>query len=500
MSENEEKNIIANRYKILEKIGDGGMGNIYLAEDMQLPRRVAIKTIRNELKNTPEVQKRIERECKLHAIIGVHPNIVALYDRIIDADDICLIMEYVKGITLDTFLKKAQESGNQIPEKQIRALTTQILNALSHIHNLDILHRDIKPSNIILVDHGHDNFTAKLMDFGIATPDSDEQQLTQLTTLTAGGPGTPAYMAPERIDSETFGENGPPTDLYSVGVILYELLGAHPPFRGTMTEIFTGHLAKEPDFTQLPGSTPATLISVLKKSLAKKQEERFQHAEEFVKALNTAIPETVGTPSSGSSASALDKTILATELQKETIDNAILQAKEITNQQRKKLWPILVSLALIICLGLGGYWYFKQSDPQVAEQPLNESKPVMNATSTQAIDSTTNTAQNQNVKIYKPEPIETQPTTPAEETAQQTASQTSDPLRPGYKVHGVEKEEARNALETFNQYRTPEVTPVKPDVKPVTAEKQQYSKPRSSQVKKNNEWVILKEDTKKVSN
>lgn len=256
------------------------MGNVYLAKDLQLTREVAIKMISSKYLGDEAVKKRIDRECRLHAIIAVHPHIVTLYDKITVGDQIFLIMEYVDGKTLADLIAEYKQNGDRFPAAIIAVIGYQVLLALQAIHSKGVLHRDIKPSNIIVSGLKQERVLAKLMDFGIAKESIDGQDATQLTLFDASGPGTPAYMAPERIDAETFGEVGPAADLYAVGIILYEMFQLEPPFQGTLTEIFTSHLTREIDLKKIL-FLPAGLDKVLAKALKKKIQERYNDAQIF---------------------------------------------------------------------------------------------------------------------------------------------------------------------------------------------------------------------------
>lgn len=468
MVESWQEQIVVNRYKLLEKIGDGGMGNIYLAKDLQLSRQVAVKTIRNELKENPEVCKRINRECNLHATLGVHPNIVALHDRIDQDGDIYLIMEYVKGETLTARMKKNQEGGENFSTEEIVTLVCQALDALTHIHNNDILHRDIKPSNIILVDKDDNSLTAKLMDFGIAAQDSEDPEATKITTLVTGGPGTPAYMAPERIDAETFGESGPATDLYSVGVILYELLGGCPPFQGTMTEVLTGHLAKVPKMTNLPESVPGNLRSILKKSLEKKQEDRYQDAAEFARDLRqTLISEQTHPPDPETGRDiSLDRTLLATDEHQEAINNAIALAKTTNSKSGRRLWPLV--LLLIVCLtglGVGGYLYFQQNETAKVTDRTKEQQPALST-----VEGKEKTDQIENVPVFEMEPIDPVASLPKNNMDQPVPAKPYDPSQREYNVPKNDKRKQNTAAtDAFEKYRS-QIKAQEPAVKPIAKE------------------------------
>lgn len=288
--------LVGGRYRLLRPLGEGGMGNVYLANDLVLERQVAVKTIRPELSGNEEVRSRIKREYRLHAAIGAHPNIVTLYDTVEEHGHIYLVMEYFAGETLAERLAVARGS-QRLPLYQALDIVRQLLQALACIHGREIVHRDIKTSNILLQKQADGRYLAKLTDFGIARPDDMPAAVTCLTSLDTQGPGTPIYMAPERIDSQTFGAISGAADLYAVGIILYELLAGRPPFTGTITEIFTGHLMQAPALDALPASLPQGLAPILRKALAKQPAERYQDAEGFLAALiavdedKTILPE-----------------------------------------------------------------------------------------------------------------------------------------------------------------------------------------------------------------
>ena len=265
-------------------LGEGGMSFVFLAEDLKLPRNVAVKLIRPELLNNKIVRKRIERECAMHATVGVHPNIITLHDKIVDNGNVFLIMEHVEGILLSEMLLIQRRDKRTIPFSTSVQIILQLLDALEIIHKHKIIHRDIKPSNIMIIPRLLGNSTLKLMDFGIARSESEDSDLTRLTALDSGGPGTPAYMAPERIDQKRFGDFSPATDLYSVGIIFFELLNTKPPFTGNMTDIFTGHVSRQPDIDLLT-SVPKSIRNVLTIALEKQPTDRYQDANSFKTAL-----------------------------------------------------------------------------------------------------------------------------------------------------------------------------------------------------------------------
>lgn len=286
---------LTERFHIVRCLGSGGMGDVYLAEDATLRRFVAIKSIRREMCQQPEFRKRIERECLLHAKIGSHPHIVTLFDRIEHADGIHLVMEYVEGKTLHDVLV----NGPTLTWQEAVGVISQVLEALARIHAHDIVHRDIKPSNILLTWYESGGYCAKLLDFGIARMTAGHAELSVVTREDSGGPGTPIYMAPEQIDSRTFGVLSPATDIYAVGVMLYQMLSGRPPFQGSITEIFNGHLNfSPPPFTTADSQpVPAVLVAAMRKALAKRPGERFESALAFRDALQLALKGATTSPS-----------------------------------------------------------------------------------------------------------------------------------------------------------------------------------------------------------
>lgn len=292
---------LGGRYHILKKLGSGSMGDVYLAEDSKLERRVAVKAIRADRYSSEAVVKRIKRECLLHAKIGAHPHIVTLFDLIDDNDAIHLIMEYVEGETLQDLLERYEHSGSRLPLEDCIAIATQCLSALSHTHAHGIVHRDMKPANIILAPDESVAFCVKVMDFGIARMETNDPDATTLTRPGERSPGTPLYMAPEQIDSETYGAVTHAADLYAVGVLLYHLIAGRPPFRGTLTDVFNGHLNFMPKPITLESGKPIPnlVMAAIEKAMAKRPDERFASAKAFEKELNSLLSSTASTTGTG---------------------------------------------------------------------------------------------------------------------------------------------------------------------------------------------------------
>ena len=343
------------------------MGEVYLAQDMELHRLVAIKTLRQEVMDDEAVRKRIERECLLHAKVGPHPNIVTLFDRFEEDSRLALVMEYVDGETLQTRLELNADEGVSMTMADAVKVAGQMLEALSRIHQHDIVHRDIKPANIMLSRDHSGRISAKLMDFGIARINDDETQYTQLTTDSRAALGTPLYMAPEQIDSATFGQVSPATDIYAVGIVLYHMVCGQPPFQGTLTEILNGHLNRPVTPPRFKEDCPAAkhLGPVLKRAMAKKPAERYGSAKEFLATLQTLTD--------GGPRNAAETVVLSAE------DLPRAGEQESRGAKRPVPWPYVAGMALAVILGsCAVLWGLTRQTP---EAPEGDPVPVVEADS-----------------------------------------------------------------------------------------------------------------------
>jgi len=218
--------IINERYKVTKKLGGGGMSRVYLAEDSILKRSVAIKAIRIPPGEKEEAIKRFERE--VHNLTQLsHNNIVNVFDVTEDDENFYLVMEYIEGLTLSEYIQK----NHPLDVDTILNFINQIINGIKHAHDTKIVHRDIKPQNI-LVDKDE---TLKILDFGIAKALS-ETTMTETNHVL----GTVQYLSPEQARGDIT-DNG--TDIYSMGVVLYEMLIGKPPFSGeTAVSIAIKHI------------------------------------------------------------------------------------------------------------------------------------------------------------------------------------------------------------------------------------------------------------------
>lgn len=262
-------------YRIDELLGEGGMGAVYKATDTVLERSVALKMLKPQLLSQTSFLERFRSEAIALARLN-HPNISALYNFIQDGGDYFMIMEYVPGESLEHILQRR----GSIPPTIAIQIVSQALEGLQHAHQKGILHRDIKPANLMLTPEG----VVKLMDFGIARI-AGSQRLTQVNRLV----GTLEYMAPEQVQGQ---EPSVQSDLYAMGILLYELLSGKVPFESqTDFDLMNQILKKKPDSLKTTVvDLPKQLDEVLSKTLNKKPEQRFESARIFQESLNQLTP------------------------------------------------------------------------------------------------------------------------------------------------------------------------------------------------------------------
>jgi len=268
--------IFATKYEILKKLGQGGFASVYLAKDTMLGRKVAIKVLDAQLPaNDPTFLKRFEREAQTVAQLN-HPHIIDVYEFGQAEGHYFIVMPYLSGPDLAHLL---QQQGPLSVEQVIR-ITEQVGAALDYAHNQGVIHRDIKPPNVIFNEQGQ----AILTDFGIVKLANETTALTQ----TGGVIGTPYYMAPEQW---TTGQMDARTDLYALGVMVYQMLTGQVPFSGqTPHRIMYAHLNETPPPLHVlnPALSPA-VEKVLLKILAKSPAQRYQTAAQFCADLQAAL-------------------------------------------------------------------------------------------------------------------------------------------------------------------------------------------------------------------
>jgi len=264
-------------YRIIGKLGVGGMGVVYEAEDTRLPRRVALKFLSQELLGDPEASRRLQREADTIALLS-HPNICTIYEIDDHGGSRFIAMERLNGVNLKLHMARTTVSDQEIVD-----ITRQVAQALQAAHEKGIVHRDIKPGNIMVAEDG----VVKVLDFGLARrfmmPETGE--VTMYGSTIPGRPlGTANYMAPERI---TQGPLDPRSDLFSLGVVMYEMATGRLPFAGASPfETVTNVLDKNAvPLNHLMPHRPATLARIVERLLAKRPEDRYASAAALIEAL-----------------------------------------------------------------------------------------------------------------------------------------------------------------------------------------------------------------------
>ena len=280
-------------YKVLRKIGQGGMGEVYLAEDTRLQRKVALKVLPPAFAAAPEGLSRFEREARTAAALN-HPNIATIYDvgsetRPDGSQIYFIIEEYLEGMTLETLLHRGK-----LPLQRALSLALEIGEGLAAINAAGIVHRDLKPGNVFITSSGQ----LKILDFGLAkltqpprtgTAEGTSPTLTfSITSNTAGQVfGTPGYMAPEQFDNAEVDQRA---DIFAFGTVLYEMLSGHHPFEGKSIHSTIHRILNEPPrpLDQSESNLPIRLQWMIEKCLQKDPAARYQHSSDLVVDLRAA--------------------------------------------------------------------------------------------------------------------------------------------------------------------------------------------------------------------
>jgi serine/threonine-protein kinase len=254
------------QYRVSAELGTGGMGVVYRAMDLLLEREVAIKRLRSEYAASPSVLERFRKEAQLQAKLN-HPNIAQLYTLLQDGDTLCIVMEFIDGTVLRNFMPMPWESA--VP------VALQILEALDYAHRRGVLHRDIKPENIVIDREG----TVKVMDFGIAHALGAARLTRERVVI-----GTLEYMPPERILNREMDQR---SDLYSVGVLLFEMLCGRLPFvNDSEYELLRAQVeTPPPPVSQFAGGIPDFVAETVRRALEKNSAQRYPSCSDMASAL-----------------------------------------------------------------------------------------------------------------------------------------------------------------------------------------------------------------------
>ena len=278
--------VFLGRYEARRLLGEGGMGRVYLARQLDLGRDVVVKVMHEHIATDTKFRDRFERETLLMARFQ-HPGAVTLYDASLnDPLGPCIVMEYVKGVNLETMLAK----NGRMSAPRVGRIIGELCEVLQAAHDENIMHRDLKPANLMVIDPDTPRERIKVMDFGLAKLIDSEAVRKVTDTNVDFAVGTPGYICPEQVRGEEMDHRG---DLYSVGVMMYELLTGRLPFNGsTSMDILLAHATESPpSFAELglAGWVPREVEELVFECLAKNPEDRPQSARELAERFDTAL-------------------------------------------------------------------------------------------------------------------------------------------------------------------------------------------------------------------
>jgi len=341
--------VIAGKYRVMEELGRGAYGVVFRAEQIGLGRNVALKTLLPAAFLQMDIVQRFHREAQLISALD-HENIIKLYDYGMDDSLLYMAVEYVQGRTLGEMIK----FDAPLPEEKIHEIMNQLLSALEFAHERGIVHRDLKPDNILLLksrpEEGVAEEIVKVLDFGIAKLVRGDQDNQALKTLTQDGTvlGTPHYMSPENIVGDAVDHK---TDLYAVGIILYEMLtGKHPFEAQSPSAVMVRHL--KDDAPHLPEPwTHSAFDHAIQRCLEKQPFDRVESAAEIRELLNSEPPKVVPPAP--------------------TMDETPVEA--VPSVRRNRALPIVIGLCAVLALSVGWkIWTAKKSLDAEAEVVVTE--------------------------------------------------------------------------------------------------------------------------------
>jgi tRNA A-37 threonylcarbamoyl transferase component Bud32 len=341
--------VVADRYRIITRIGEGGMGQVYLAEHVHMRRRCAVKFLNPDLAGNDFALKRFMREAENASRID-HPNVVTMYDFGESTGGVYLAMEFVDG---ESLRKRVERQGVLAPELTASVIR-QTASALQAAHALHIVHRDLKPDNIMLIERG-DELRVKVVDFGIAKARDPKQKVT----VTGAIVGTPDYMSPEQVTGD---ETDGRSDQYALALVAVKLLTGKLPFANTTgVESLTSRLFSEPlSLRSLRADVawPQKLQDVINRALSPRPDDRFASVTEFAKAFDRALSAIQGAIASTVPEITLSDVVPPTRLSEKVAANAV-QAGE--GPRRRPPW-LMAAAAGFVMAGVGSTYLLTRPD------------------------------------------------------------------------------------------------------------------------------------------
>jgi eukaryotic-like serine/threonine-protein kinase len=364
MTEVADNTVVDGRYRIKHRIGSGGMADVYLADDTHLGREVALKILHRRFAQDQEFVERFRREAASAAGLQ-HPNVVAVFDRGGHDGTYYIAMEHLRGRTLKDVL--AAEA--PLPQEQAIDYAVQILHAAGFAHRRGVIHRDFKPHNVIVDEEGN----AKVTDFGIARRGASEM------TETGSIMGTAQYLSPEQAQGHAVTAS---SDLYSIGVMLYEMLTGRLPFEGdSAVSVALKHLSEPPPPpSQLRPDLNPALETVVLGALTKDPAQRWQSAEDFAAALEAARAQVEAGANGGQDTAAFAPVPVPTADVAEAHDGAPPEPLA-AEQRRRRRWPWMALSLIALALIAVAAWALTRGDeaqvPKVVGKQLAQARQIL---------------------------------------------------------------------------------------------------------------------------
>lgn len=355
---------ISERYKIIKKIGTGGMANVYLAEDLILEREVAVKMMSLNFQENEKNLRRFQREALSTTELD-HPNIVNIYD-VGEGDQPYIVMEHIDGMDLKEYIQR----NHPIPYHKVIAIMSQILDGIAYAHQNNVIHRDIKPHNILLYHDGN----VKITDFGIALAIS-QNSITQTNSLL----GSVQYMSPEQARGNIVTEQ---SDIYSLGIVLYELLSGSVPFDGeSAVSVALKHFQSEiPSLRETDSHLPQALENVVLKAIAKESQNRYNSVKEMKDDLETSLSfsrkneeKFVPTDLNQAKTMVLDSNEFksaASPTEETKATNKNTNKKQAKKKKKRRKIALLILIPIILTVGLAAYYFNSQPQQVVIPESM----------------------------------------------------------------------------------------------------------------------------------